>query len=166
MRALVVYESVWGNTAAIAHAIAEGIGEGAEAVSTAEATPEALQGVELIVAGSPVFGFMLPTEGSRKQIANNPAHKDHPPDVSHPSLRSWLEALGSGSAGFAAFETRISWSPRGAVSDIAKRMKRKGYAQVAEPERFLVTGTYGPLADGEVERARAWGTELAEAAAR
>ena len=26
---------------------------------------------------------------------------------------------------------------------------------------FIVTGKYGPLRDGEVDRARAWGSELA-----
>ncbi len=35
MKAIVVYESLWGNTAAIARAIAEGIGSGARALSTA-----------------------------------------------------------------------------------------------------------------------------------
>ena len=37
MNAIVVYESHWGNTAAIASAIAEGIGPDAKAMSTAEA---------------------------------------------------------------------------------------------------------------------------------
>jgi hypothetical protein len=163
MKAIVVYESVWGNTAAIARAIAEGIGEGATAASTAEAGPEVMEGVDLVVVGAPVFGFMLPNEGMRRTIANDPKHAGHPPDMSHPSLRSWLDALSKGSGRFAAFETRISWSPRGAVGDIAKRLKRQGYAALAEPERFLVTGTYGPLAEGEVERARAWGAKLTTA---
>jgi flavodoxin len=35
MKAIVVYESLWGNTAAIARAIAEGIGLEARALSTA-----------------------------------------------------------------------------------------------------------------------------------
>jgi hypothetical protein len=31
---------------------------------------------------------------------------------------------------------------------------------------FIVTGTYGPLQEGEVEQARGWGKELAEAAGK
>jgi len=61
MKAVVVYESLWGNTAAVARAIADGIGPEAQALSTAEAIGEALTGVDLIIAGSPVLGFRLPT---------------------------------------------------------------------------------------------------------
>ena len=53
MKAIVVYESLWGNTAAIARAIAEGIGPEARALSTAEATGPAIADVDLLVAGSP-----------------------------------------------------------------------------------------------------------------
>jgi hypothetical protein len=35
---------------------------------------------------------------------------------------------------------------------------------VAKGRKFLVTGKYGPLKTGELERARAWGAELATAA--
>ncbi|MGE5590528.1 MAG: hypothetical protein ACM3ZA_07915 [Bacillota bacterium] len=38
MKAVVVYESHWGNTAAVARAIAAGMGPGAQALSTAEAS--------------------------------------------------------------------------------------------------------------------------------
>jgi flavodoxin len=34
MKAIVVYESYWGNTAAVARAIAEGLGPDARAIST------------------------------------------------------------------------------------------------------------------------------------
>jgi hypothetical protein len=33
---------------------------------------------------------------------------------------------------------------------------------VAKPQKFLVKGTYGPLRDGELERARGWGGGLAK----
>ena len=96
MKAVVVYESHWGNTAAIARAIAEGIGPGAKAMSTAEAVGEALEGVDLIVAGAPLLGFALPTESMLKGIASNAASHSVPPDLSHPSMRAWLEALPKG----------------------------------------------------------------------
>jgi hypothetical protein len=50
----------------------------------------------------------------------------------------------------------------GATSTIEKGLKRAGYSPVAKSERFIVEGTYGPLRDGELERARRWGAELAQ----
>lgn len=73
MKAIVIYESHWGNTAAVARAIAQGIGGGAQAFSTADATGAALAGVDLIVAGAPLLGFSLPTEGMLKSLATTRA---------------------------------------------------------------------------------------------
>ena len=161
MKAIVVYESLWGNTAAIARAIAEGIGPEARALSTSQASGEAMAGADLIVGGAPLLGFRLPTDSMRKSIGRDPKHAQRPADLSQPSLRSWLAALPKGSGRSAAFETRIKWSPGSAAGAIAKSLKRAGYQPVAKDERFLVKGTYGPLTDGEVERAKAWGAELA-----
>jgi len=163
MKAIVVYESHWGNTAAIAHAIAEGIGPDARALTTDEAVSATVAGVDLIVAGAPVIAFGLPTEGMRKQIAADAGKAPTPPDVSHPALRSWLESLPSGRGSSAAFETRIWWSPRGATGAIESGLKRAGYRVVTKAMRFIVAGAYGPLRDGELERARQWGMELAQA---
>jgi flavodoxin len=49
MHAIVVYESHWGNTAAVARAIADGLGPEARALTTDEAVGPALEGVDLIV---------------------------------------------------------------------------------------------------------------------
>jgi flavodoxin len=54
MKAIVVHESYWGNTASVARAIAEGIGAGAQALTTTEATAKVVAAADLIVAGSPV----------------------------------------------------------------------------------------------------------------
>jgi hypothetical protein len=165
MKALVVYESFWGNTAAVARAIAEGIGPGAEAVPTSAATPERVAGADLLVAGAPVIAFGLSREGSRDGIAGTDDGGAHVPDVSEPPLRSWLDALDPRPGRAAAFETRIWWSPRGATGDIEHRFDRAGYRRASEAHRFVVEGTYGPLKEGELERARAWGEELREAIA-
>ena len=162
MKAIIVYESHWGNTAAVARAIAEGIGPGTAVLSTAEATGEALAGVDLLVAGSPLLGFNLPTEAMLKNIASTAGRDPTPPDLSHPSMRSWLEALPGGSGQAAAFETRIWWSPGSAAKAILKRLEAKGYRPVGNGERFIVEGKYGPLRAGELERAAAWGAELAK----
>lgn len=163
MKAVVVYESLWGNTAAIARAIAEGIGPHAQALTTDAASPETIGEADLVVAGAPVLGFSLAREAMRHNVARSEADAPSPPDLSHPSLRSWLEALPHGHGRSAAFETRIWWSPRGATGDIESRLKGAGYQPVAKAQKFVVTDKYGPLREGELDRARRWGTELAQA---
>jgi hypothetical protein len=163
MKAVVVYESLWGNTAAIAGAIAEGLGDGARALSTSAAEAETLDGVALIVAGAPILGFSLPTDQMRKQLGTTPSPGAPEANLSDPSMRNWIDALPTGSAGFATFETRIWWSPGSSAKTIAKLLTSKGYLEAAPSEKFLVTGRYGPLKDGELDRARAWGATLARA---
>jgi flavorubredoxin len=163
MKAVIVYESLWGNTAAIARAIAEGLGPGAQALSTAQASSAAISGVDFIVAGAPVLGFRLPSDKMLKMIGETPGKNPVAPDLSHPSMRAWLDALPKGSGRSAAFETRIWWSPGGATAEIVRRLERAGYRSVAKARRFIVKGKSGPLRDGELERARLWGAELAQA---
>ena len=163
MKAIVVYESYWGNTAAVARAIAEGIGSEARAMSTAEAAGEALAGVDLIVAGSPIVAFALPTERTRRDMAAKPGKAPSPPDLSHPSMRSWLEALpekaGGGGRG-AAFETGFKLSPGGSAAAILRLLAKKGYSPAAKKQRFIVKGSFGPLKEGELDRAGSWGSDL------
>ncbi len=162
MKAIVVYESFWGNTADIARAIAEGIGPDARALSTAEATATVVADADLIVAGAPVIGFQLPSETMRESLRSE-AKAPRPADLSAPSMRSWLDALPAGQGRSAAFETRISWSPGGAAGAITKGLARAGYPEVAKAGKFVVKGRYGPLKDGEIQRALAWGAEIARA---
>ena len=161
MKAVVVYESLWGNTAQVAAAIAEGIGPDAQALSTTEATAGALADVELIVAGAPLLGFQLPTEQMRATIAASPGNGPTRPDISHPPLRSWLDTLPEGHGRAAAFETRIWWSPGSATKTILGSLEKAGYVPAGKGQRFIVKGKYGPLRDGEIERARQWGTQFA-----
>ena len=160
MKAIVVYESMWGNTAAIARAIAEGIGPEARALSTAEATAAVTADADLIVAGAPLHAFRLSTDKMRKDVSEDPKNTKNPPDISHPLMRTWLAGLPKGKGKASAFETRFKWSPGGAAGAIMKGLERAGYSKATNPQKFLVKGTYGPLKAGEVERARAWGGEL------
>ncbi len=164
MKALVVYESLWGNTAAIGRAIADGLGPEARALSTGEASADAVAAADLIVAGAPVIGFQLPTDDMRKNIAASPGKAPTPPNLSNPSMRQWLESLPKGDALFATFETRLWWSLGGATKAIERGLASRGYRKAAKRERFIVKGAYGPLKEGEIERARAWGAELAKKA--
>jgi hypothetical protein len=85
---------------------------------------------------------------------------------SEPALRDWLaELTGADDARAAAFDTRLDkpeWLTGAASHGIAKRLRHHGYT-VVDTSSFLVTGNEGPLLDGELERARLWGTELAAA---
>lgn len=161
MKVIVVYESLWGNTAAVARAIAEGIGPDAQALSTAEATVDIVAGADLVVAGAPIQGFRLPNDAMRAGI--DPSRTKKAPDLSAPTMRHWLTTIPGGRGRSAAFETKIHWSPGGAAATIEKELERAGYAPMDTAHKFFVSGTEGPLKDGELERARAWGAELRRA---
>ena len=165
MRAIVVYESHWGNTEAVARAIGEGIGPDTAILTTDAATPAVLAEADLVVAGAPTMAFRLPTEAMLKHVADDPKAPS-PGDVSHPSLRAWLDELPG--------EPVRPLAPlRGRVRDRAPlvagrrqghdrhRAQATGLPRAAKPMRFFVEGSYGPLRDGELERARAWGAALA-----
>ena len=82
--------------------------------------------------------------------------------------RDWLRDLPQRPRQAAAFDTRVHGSPllTGSASHgIGRRLQRHGY-NVVGTESFVVTGTEGPLAEGELDRARAWGAELAQALPR
>ena len=126
---------VSGNTAAVARAIAAGFGPDARAYPTDAVPANELATADLIVAGSPVFGFSLPTEAMRQNILLGETDAATPPDLSHPSLRSWLDDLPAGHGRSAAFETRIWWSPRGATGTIEKRLAQRGYPPIAKAHK-------------------------------
>jgi hypothetical protein len=160
MKSVVVYESHWGNTAAVARAIAEGLGDGSRALTTDEATGPVIADAELIVAGAPVMAFRLASDGMLAGI--KPGEGEPEPDLTHPSMRNWLGRLPHGAGHGAAFETRLRWSPGGASGAIERGLRTAGYGPVAKARKFVVTGKTGPLREGEIEAARAWGAELAK----
>jgi hypothetical protein len=162
MRAVVVYESFWGNTAAVARAIAEGIGKDATPMTTDQATPDVVASADLLIVGGPVMVMRLPTDGVREEIGRDT--EGPRADMSHPPLRSWLEGLPNGHGRGAAFETRLRWSPGGATGAIKRGLEHAGFRTIAKGQKFVVTGKYGPLKDGELHRARQWGAALASAA--
>lgn len=160
MDAIVVYESLWGNTAEVARAVAEGLGPGARALRTDEVRPEDVAGAELVCAGAPVLGFKLSSERMREGIRQNPG-KGPAPDLSCPLLRTWLEGLDPGSGWGAAFDTRVRGPFGKGAPEIGKQLEARGYVCITEPDGFVVRGKHGPLRDGEIERARSWGADLA-----
>src|SRR5947208_8525330 len=164
MNAIVVYESIYGNTRAVAEAIAAGLKD-AKVVSIHQAVSQATK-VDLLVVGGPTHVHGLTSKRSRS-VAAEGAHDHLEPDAAdQPGLRDWLADLPRvTNVQAAAFDTRAHGpSPfTGAASHgIARRLRRHGYG-VLETESFVVESTEGPLAEGELERARAWGAKLANA---
>lgn len=161
-RAWVVYESMFGNTREVAQAIADGLGTSAlvdvHEVSLVPAVPDDL---DLLVVGGPTHAFGL----SRASTRADAARKSGRLVESATGLREWLEDLPAPTArpGFATFDTRVDHPrlPGSAARKAAKRLARLGLSPVAAPESFWVHGTEGPLVDGELDRARAWGHGLA-----
>jgi flavodoxin len=159
MKAIVVYESHWGNTEAVARAIAAGLGPGATALTTDQATVAMLSEPDLVVAGAPLMALRLPNE---KVVAGIKTADDEPdPDVSHPTMRTWLASIPAGRGAFAAFETKLHWSPGGATGTIENGLRTAGYRKISQAHKFQVESKTGPLREGELDRARQWGGELA-----
>ena len=80
-------------------------------------------------------------------------------------LREWLGHLRRGphSELVAAFDTRVDKVrrlPGSAATKVARLAGHLGYAPAGK-ESFYVKDTSGPLLPGELERATAWGSQLA-----
>ena len=166
MDAIVVYESIYGNTRAVAEAIAEGMG-GVPALPIHEAAARD-KTLDLLVVGGPTHMHGLATKRSR-QVAAEAAEEDgashvEPGVTDEPGLRSWLRDLVPSAAHHAAaFDTRLDkspWMTGTAAHGIARRLRRRGFDVIAT-ESFLVEDTEGPLEEGELDRARKWGADLA-----
>jgi flavodoxin len=155
MKALILYDSYFGNTEKVAQAIADALAPQAE-VTLARVkpySPEQLEGVTLLVLGSPTRGFR-PSEATQAFLNSLPAGS--------------LEGIHA-----AAFDTRVD--PQRIDSKMLKFMaktfgnadkpmltalEKKGARIVSTGQGFIVLGSEGPLLDGELERAAAWAATL------
>jgi hypothetical protein len=168
MQAVVTFESVYGNTRAIADAVAEGLRDACEVTvgSYDQLDSAKVAAAELVVVGAPTHMHGLPTSLSRRMAAKASEEDGVALDPSanaEPGIRSWLsEQSGDGRAA-AAFDTRADKSPAltgSAARGIGKRLRRRGFELAADPESFFVDDAEGPLAEGELDRARDWGRAL------
>lgn len=155
MKALVVYDSVFGNTEKVAQAVGDALGSEAEVqtLRVGDVKPEHLVGLGALIVGSPTRAFS-PT----------------------PTIKKWLKSLPSkGLKGVrtAAFDTRVAVEDVNsailtffvkifgyAAEPIGARLARKGGDLIVPPEGFIVEGTEGPLRDGELERAADWAQQI------
>jgi flavodoxin len=151
MKALVIYESMYGNTKEIATAIATALD--ADILKADQATPENLSGIDLLVIGSPTHGFR-PTEDTSRFIKL--LSKDHLAGIRLAAFdtRAKLDTIKSTILRFMVDKGGY------AAPKIAKTLAKKGTKLIADPEGFFVLDTEGPLQDGEVERAAQWAKSL------
>lgn len=168
MRALVVYESMYGNTHRVAISIAAGLSATHEVtlVPVTQATSELVDAADLVVAGGPTHMHRMSTSASRR-MAVNAGREDGSgltmdPDADGPGVREWLDGSATADALAVAFDTRLSGVPAltgRASRGISRLMKRHGFRPLAPPESFLVS-KQNTLLVGEAERARGWGVLL------
>jgi hypothetical protein len=162
MRALVVYESWFGNTRQVAERIASALAAEAEVevVSVDDPTPS-FQHVELLVLGAPTHVHGLSGDRSRRGAIEQRGEEGE----SGIGARGWIDGLPlAGATPVAVFDTRArkpAWLVGSAAHGMAVRLRKRGYRLAVEPESFFVRGTPGPLEEGELERAGEWGRKLA-----
>jgi len=167
MKALVVYESLYGNTAAIGEAIAESLrthGLEVDAHPVTKVAAAETAGWDLLVVGGPTHAHGMSRAATRKSGAGDQKNTFAEPTV-EPGLRDWLGSLPAGAGRYAAaFDTRFDQSALltgSAARGIARRLEHHGFHLVVGPESFFVTGQ-NRLAEGQTEHAEVWGTTLAE----
>lgn len=164
MTTLVVYESMYGATKAVAEAIGEGLAERGP-VRVAEVSALAAEpggrtvpdDVDLLVVGGPTHQFGLSRASSRAEAA-----KKGTIISTGAGIREWLEAtdLPKGLR-VAAFDTKIMKPnlPGAAARAAEKRLRRLGGTPAA-PARSFEVDKAGALVDGVLDAAREWGATL------
>jgi flavodoxin len=150
MKALIVYDSVYGNTEKIAKAIGGAISGEVKVLRVGEASLSELKTIDLLIVGSP-------TQAGRPTLAI----QDFLNKVPESAIRG---------INVAAFDTRLStrWVRifGYAAGKIADSLKRKGGTLISSPEGFFVKGNEGPLKEGELERAAGWATAIVKSEKR
>ena len=146
MKALIVYDSAYGNTEKIAKSIGGAITGDVKVLRIGEVNPSELEPVDFLIVGSPTYGGR-PTPATLDFLNNIP--------------ESAVKGMG-----VAAFDTRLSarWVKifGFASAKIAGSLKAKGGTLIMSPEGFFVKGTKGPLLEGELERAASWAKEIVQ----
>lgn len=154
MKTIVIFDSIYGNTKAIAEAIGQGMTGDVKVLNVKDAGISELKNLDLLIVGSPTHGGR-PSKYTTAFLESIP--------------RNALINIR-----VAAFDTSISSEGKGlfmrtvinffayAAKPILDRLKKKGGIAVAEPEGFFVEGREGPLKAGELERATQWAREISQ----
>jgi hypothetical protein len=169
MRALVVYESMYGNTDRLAHAVASGLAEimPVAVANVNHVTAADLSAIDLLVVGGPTHVHGMSREGTRQAaVASSTEQLPLDEDASGTGVREWLHGLSTSARCCAAFGTRIDmprWMTGAAAAQIARVLASHGLVAVAETKDFLVSDAT-QLEPGQLELARLWGAIVGAAA--
>lgn len=164
-RALIVYESMFGNTEHVAAAVERGLqqeGFDTELVEISSAPAALDTDLDLLVVGGPTHAFSL----SRAQTRAEAVRQGAPADRAEHGLRDWLGSVhpdDDGGPALAAFDTRVTkvrWLPKAAGPTAVRLAHKHGLSALGKPVGFLVDDVQGPLLEGELDRATAWGRQL------
>jgi hypothetical protein len=162
MKALVVYESMFGNTELVARAIGAGLGADA-VVKVARAPTFVPDDVDVLVVGGPTHTRGMSRPKTRAQAVERGASDPGTAD----GVREWLGQLNVPRAIIgAAFDTRVA-GPKlltGAAAAGIKNHLSSAGLRVVGTQSFLVasaeqSGGRG-VSDDELERARRFGQNL------
>jgi flavodoxin I len=151
MKYLVVYDSIFGNTEKIAQAVAGELAKAGEglAVRVSEVKTDQLAGLDLLVVGSPTRGFR-PTPAVKDFLKGLPSQSLKDVQAGAFDTRVVIKEVNN------AFLTIMAGIFGYAAQPIARQLAGKG-AQVLPPiEGFFVSGSEGPLNEGESQRAEEW----------
>jgi hypothetical protein len=159
-RVLVVAESMFGNTATIATAVAQGLAEETDVEVTTPVDPPR-EDLDLIVVGAPTHAFSMPRPVTREEARRQGAIGVN----TSCGVREWIAAIPvcAHHPRIVTFDTRVMRTrrlPGSAARAAARDLRAKGYSPLAASTSFFVEDVRGPLADGELDRARAWGVRL------
>ncbi len=165
MKALVMYESMFGNSERVARAVAEGLGEYGD-VDVLDVTTSPVGNVaadiDLLVTGGPTHAFTMSRTNTREDAIRQGAGQG----LARSGLREWLGGLPSDLhlLPCATFDTRVSRArhlPGSAARSAARALRRRNGHLVLAPESFYVDDVAGPLGTDQIDRAREWGRSLA-----
>jgi Flavodoxin domain len=169
MKALVVYESMYGNTRHVAEAIAEGLRTSirTDVVLARDSIVADLDGAELIVAGGPTHAWGMSSRRTRDAATLDAVkHPDHLLENASVAtgVREWLRRMkGRGACQAVAFDTRVDKSKllTGSAARVIQRgLRTAGFSVFDHSKSFRVTASAGPLVSGEIDRARQWGEAM------
>lgn len=169
MKAVIVCESMFGNTEALAGLVRKGLqraGWQSELVevSHAFAEPPDLSRFDLLVIAAPTHALSL----SRRESRAEAVAKGADPHREEIGVREWLtvftQAIPDPAPLVAVFDTRVTKARHwpGSAARRATRWLRKDGFEVVERTSFYVDGIAGPLSAGEAGRAERWGELLGE----
>ncbi len=164
LRALVAFESMFGNTERVARAVAAGLRlEGIDTKVFNVSQPEAvdLTGIDLLVVGAPTHGFSL----SRPVTRHDAVRQGGREAAEGIGVREWLRTLDHSDrrlvATFDTRMTRVRYLPACASRRAAHELIEHGHTMVSVPTGFLLKDVSGPLESREIDRAIAWSRRVA-----